>query len=179
MPSCGFSRSSLSQLVVNLLWHTIPQKSPLHTSCILAFWKYSWVSRRYWYCVLRETGQMPILFCRFRCIIQFWNSLLSSNKPLLEKVVRADHLLANRSDTWTFQVLHALQEFLASQQFLNAIQSSQSINLKQFNSLNSLCADISLGAGESLTNWHHMRLTIPADLWELPTPFWCTFGDCP
>jgi len=37
---------------------------------------------------------------------------------LLEKVVRADLLIANRSDTWTYQVLHALQDFPASQQFL-------------------------------------------------------------
>ena len=58
----------------------------------------------------------------------FWGvfQLLSSNNPLLEKVVRAD-LIANRSDTWTYQVLHALQDFPTSQQFLNAIRS---INLK-------------------------------------------------
>jgi hypothetical protein len=49
------------------------------------------------HCVLRETGQMPIFFYWFRCTIRFWNSLLSSNNPLLEKVVRAD-LIANRSD---------------------------------------------------------------------------------
>ena len=53
-------------------------------------------------CVLRETGQMPIFFYWFRCIIRFWNSLLSSNNPLLEKVVRAELLIANRSDTWNY-----------------------------------------------------------------------------
>ena len=47
------------------------------------------------HCVLRETGQMPIFFYWFRCIIRFWNSLLSSNNPLLEKVVHADLLIAN------------------------------------------------------------------------------------
>jgi hypothetical protein len=52
------------------------------------------------HCVLRETGQTPILFYWFRCIIRFWNSLLSSNNPLLEKVrVWADLLIANRMDT--------------------------------------------------------------------------------
>ena len=56
----------------------------------------------------------------------------SSNNPLLEKVVRAALLLANRSDTWTYQVLQATQDFLASQQFLDAIQPHESINLKQF-----------------------------------------------
>jgi hypothetical protein len=56
---------------------------------------------------------------------------LSSNNPLLEKVVRAD-LIANRSDTWTYQVLHALHDFPTSQQFLDAIRSPESINLKQF-----------------------------------------------
>ena len=60
-------------------------------------------------CVLRETGQMPIFFYWFGCTIRFWNSLLSSNNPLLEKIVRADLLLANRSYRWTHQVRHALQ----------------------------------------------------------------------
>jgi len=84
------------------------------------------------HCMLRETGQMPIFFYWFRCIIRFWNSLLSSNNPLLEKVVQADLLIANRSDTWTYQVLHALQDFPTSQQFLNAIRSREAINIKQF-----------------------------------------------
>jgi len=34
------------------------------------------------HCMLRETSQMPNFFYRFRCIIRFWNSLLSSNNPL-------------------------------------------------------------------------------------------------
>jgi hypothetical protein len=84
------------------------------------------------YCVLSKTGQMPIFFYWFRCIIRFWNSLLSSINPLLEKVVQADLLIANRSDTWTYQVLHAIYGFPTSQQFLNAIRSRESINLKQF-----------------------------------------------
>ena len=44
----------------------------------------------------------------------------------------ADLLIANRSDTWTYQVLHALHDFPTSQQYLNAIRSRESINLKQF-----------------------------------------------
>jgi hypothetical protein len=84
------------------------------------------------YCVLRETGQMPIFFYWFRCTIRFWNSLLSSNNPLLEKIVRADLLLANRSDKWTYQVLHALQDLPASQQLMDAIRLCQTINLRQF-----------------------------------------------
>jgi hypothetical protein len=82
------------------------------------------------HCVLRKTGQMPIFFYWFRCIIRFWNSLPSSNNPLREKVVQADLLIANRSDTWNYQVLHALQDFPTSQQFLNAIRSRESIHLK-------------------------------------------------
>jgi len=83
------------------------------------------------HCVLHETGQMPIFFYWLRYIIRFWNSLLSSNNPPLEKVVRADLLVANRSDTWTYQVLHA-SRLPASQQFLNAIRSREAINIKQF-----------------------------------------------
>ena len=84
------------------------------------------------HCVLRETGQMPIFFYWFRCTIRFWNNLLSSNNPLLEKIVRAGLLLANRSDTWTYQVLHALQDLPTSRQLLDAIRSRQTINLGQF-----------------------------------------------
>jgi hypothetical protein len=78
--------------------------------------------------VLRETGQTPIFVYWFRCI---WNSLLSSDNPLLEKVVQADLLIANRSDTWTYQVLHALQISLHPSIF-NAIRSREAINIKQF-----------------------------------------------
>ena len=47
--------------------------------------------------------------------------------------MRADLLLlANRSDTWTYQVLHALQDLSTSQQLLDAIRSRQTINLGQF-----------------------------------------------
>jgi len=46
--------------------------------------------------------------------------------------VRADLLLANRRDTWTYQVLHALQDLSTSQQFLDAIRSCQTINQRQF-----------------------------------------------
>jgi hypothetical protein len=45
--------------------------------------------------------------------------------------VWANLLLANRSDPWTYQVLHTLQDFPASQHFLDAIRSRKSINLKQ------------------------------------------------
>jgi len=83
--------------------------------------------------LLRETGQMPIFFYWFRCTIRFWNSLLSSNNPLLEKIVRADLLLANRMDTtWTQQIIHALLNIPASQNFVVAIRSLQSINMNQF-----------------------------------------------
>jgi hypothetical protein len=75
---------------------------------------------------------MTIFYYWFRCTIRFWNSLLSSNNPLLKKIVRADLLLANRSDTWTYQVLHALQDLPTSQQFLDAIRSRQTINQRQF-----------------------------------------------
>jgi len=83
------------------------------------------------HCVLRETTHAH-LFLLVQMHHRFWNSLLSSNNPLLEKIVRADLLLANRSDTWTYQVLHALQDLPTSQQFLDAIRSRQTINLGQF-----------------------------------------------
>ena len=140
MPCYGFFRSLLWQLVFTvvkygplLLWHMFPQKSPPHMSFILASWKNSWVSRKTlsdtnW--VLRETGQMPIFFYWFRCIIRFWNSLPSSTNPLLEKVLQADLLIANRSDTGLIRF--CTHSTSTSQQFLNAIRSREAVNIKQF-----------------------------------------------
>ena len=82
------------------------------------------------YCVLSKTGQMPIFFYWFRCIIRFWNSLLSSINPLLEKVVQADLLIANRSDTGLIRF--CTHSTSTSQQFLNAIRSREAVNIKQF-----------------------------------------------
>ena len=91
---------------------------------------------RYWYPLRaprnKSDAHLSLYRYWFRRIIRFWNSLLSSNNHFLEKVVRADLLLANISDTWTYQLLQALQEFPASQQFLDAIRSREPITLKQF-----------------------------------------------
>ena len=38
-----------------------------------------------------------------------------------------------------------------------------------WNSLSSLCVNISSGAGENLIIWHHMIITIPTELWGLIT----------
>ena len=79
----------------------------------------------------------------FHCLRSFSFSFL-----LLEEFVRAHLLLANISDTWTYQVLLALQYFPASQHCLDAIRSRESIILKQFE-LN--LRKHMIGAGESLT----------------------------
>jgi len=81
---------------------------------------------------------------------------------LLEKIVRADLLLANRIDTWTYQILHALQDFPACQQFLDAIRSRESIDLNQIEL--TLRKHIIKGWREHDNLAHHMRLTIPAEL---------------
>jgi len=37
------------------------------------------------HCLLRETGQMPLYFYWFRCVIRFWNSLRTTNSSLLSQ----------------------------------------------------------------------------------------------
>jgi hypothetical protein len=54
------------------------------------------------------------------------------NKLVVDLLQQKGLLIANRSDTWTCQVLHALHGFPTSQQFLNTIRSREFINLKQF-----------------------------------------------
>jgi len=118
---------------------------------------------------------MLIFFFWFRCIIRYWNILLSSKNPLLEKVVRADLLIANRSDTWTYQVLHALQDLPASQQFLNAIRSHESSHLKQ--------SKLTLRE-HIIGRWRELDSLTPQDnylssrIMKSYHTFWCTFGDC-
>ena len=125
-----------------------PQKSPPHMSFILASWKDSWVSRKV---LLTACSAKQVRFPFYSiALVQMHDTNLEqllSDNPLLEKVVRADLLIANRSDTCTNQVLHALPGFPASPQFLNAIRSLESIHLKQFE----LTSSMSSGAGESLT----------------------------
>jgi hypothetical protein len=88
-------------------------KNHLYTPFILVFWKDSWAPRKVLIlCVLRETGQMPILFYWFRCIIRFWNSSLSSNNPLLEKLCGLTFFL--QTEVIHYQVLQSLQEIPAS-----------------------------------------------------------------
>ena len=62
------------------------------------------------HCVLRETGQMPLFFCWFRCTVRFWNCLLNTNNSLLLKIVQADLRFANVQGSWTCQFLHALND---------------------------------------------------------------------
>ena len=81
-------------------------------------------------------GQMPIFFYWFRCTIRFWNSLLSSNNPLLEEIVRADLLLANRRDTWTYQVLPETYQQIFSRSpwcfLFPLLQNKRSLSLYTF-----------------------------------------------
>ena len=50
------------------------------------------------HCLLRETGQMPLYFYWFRCVVRFWNSLLTTNNTLLSKINQADLLLAEKKE---------------------------------------------------------------------------------
>ena len=80
----------------------------------------------------------------------------------LSSYCAAELLLANRSDTWTYQVLHALQYFPVSQHSLDAIRSRESINLKQFELTQR--KHIIGGWGELDNLTHDMRLIILAEI---------------
>jgi hypothetical protein len=148
---CGFSRSAIWQLVWTvvkygplLLWHMIPQKPPLQHGFLNKLLGVKKGTDTY--CVLREPGQMPIFLYLFRCTMQFWNSLLSSNNPLLDKAVRADLHFFNRSDTWTFiRFRTRTKKSLgpASPEFGSRydLVSLDLVSLSIWNSLSSLCAN--------------------------------------
>ena len=145
---------SAKQVRCPFLFLLVQRKAPILTAC-------SAQQVRCPFLFLLVQRKVPILTAcsaqQVRCPFLFllvqmhhrWNSILSSNNPLHEKVVRADLLVANRSDTWTYQVLHALQDFPASQQLLNAKRFRESIHLKQFEL--TLCERI-IGSWRELDN---------------------------
>ena len=86
-------------------------------------------------CLLRETGQMPLYFYWFRCIMRFWNSLLGTHNDLLSGVVQADMRLADREDSWTYQVITALNGVPNGQQFAAAVRSGTKVTMKDMESV--------------------------------------------
>jgi Reverse transcriptase (RNA-dependent DNA polymerase) len=59
--------------------------------------------------LLSESGQRPFQFYWWRAVLNFWNSMLTSNNILLLAVIKSDVALASVSNTsWTSQVLSAL-----------------------------------------------------------------------
>jgi len=173
----GFSRSSLWQLVCMvakygpLLLTYDSSKSPLHTSFILAFWKDFWVSRK----VLKPTAcSAKQVRCPFFPIgsdasynsrtVYFLQTCL-----LLRELCGLPFFLQTN-------VIHGFIRFCSTCYKIFLCLSNFGMpydlaSLSIWNSLSSLCTSILLGAGESLTIWHHMRLTIPAELWGLITHF--------
>jgi hypothetical protein len=83
-------------------------------------------------CLLRETGQMPLYFYWFRCVMRFWNSLLSTNNDLLSRVVQADMRFADREGSWTYQVFTALNDMPNAQHFAAAVRSGTRVNMNDF-----------------------------------------------
>ena len=75
------------------------------------------------------------------------------------------------------EVIHRLIRFCTPSKISGSLRLSNSwmpyylASLSIWNSLSSPCTNILSGAGESLTIWHHMILTIPwpAELWGLIT----------
>jgi len=177
MPCYGFSRSLLWQLVFTvvkygplLLWHMIPQKSPPHMSFILAFWKDSWVSRKALILTACSAKQVRCPSFSIGSDASYVSGTVYSLQTILflRNLCRLTFLLqiANRSDTWTYQVLHALQDFPTPQQFLNAIRSREAIKIKQF--------ELTLREG-IIGSWRELDNLTPhdnhhlAELWRLIT----------
>jgi len=148
----------------------IPQKQlPLRTSFILAFWKNFWVSRKVLILTASACSAKQVICSSIFLLVQMHHTILEQFTFHLEKVVQADLLLICKQsrNTWTYQVLCALQDFPASQpQFLDATRSRESINLKQFELP---LHERIIGSWREPTVWHHIWLTIPAELWGLIT----------
>ena len=94
-----------------------------------------------------------------------FGTVYSSNNPLL--VCGLTFLLQ------AIEVIHGLISFCThsevSLHLSNFWLPYDLANLSIWNSSSSLCANVSSGAGENLIIWHHMIITIPAELWGLIT----------
>ncbi len=78
---------------------------------------------------------MPLYFYWFRCVVRFWNSLLTTNNTLLSKINQADLLLAEKKGSWTFEVMSALRNIPGADVHISAIMSRSKINMSDFESL--------------------------------------------
>ena len=75
---------------------------------------------------------MPLYFYWFRCVMRFWNSLLTTNSTLLREIGRADLRLANKKCSWSYQVLTAINELSNAQQFTEALHACEKVNMDVF-----------------------------------------------
>ena len=84
------------------------------------------------HCILRETGQMPLYFYWFRCVMRFWNCLQTTNNTLLSRIVQADLRHATRKGSWTYEVLSALDDVPNAQHFAAATHTQDRVNMNDF-----------------------------------------------
>eukprot|EP00983_Pelagomonas_calceolata_P006313 209221-Pelagomonas_calceolata.AAC.1 len=99
-----------------------------HTFIIRAFTSLFWA--------LRE--QQKLLYPKGDGrIMRFWNSLLSTDKALLSRVVQADLRLADKKGCGTNQVLMALHDIpqASAQQFATAIRARARIDMNDLESV--------------------------------------------
>jgi hypothetical protein len=145
----------------------IPQKQLLlRTSFILAFWK-PWVSRKvlitdtHCRCVLRETGHLPIYistgsdapYNSGTVYIPSWKSCAGWPSCLQTESQYVD--LSGSMCTPRLPCVSAI----FGCHTISWVYQSETVR----------APFASLGAGENLTVWHHIWLTIPAELWGLIT----------
>jgi len=140
MPCSGFFKSLLSlQACMDVKFglqkltfkSSATTKAHIHRVCFLKMLLgVKWSTDTH--CLIRETGQLPLYFYRFRCVARFWNSLLTTNNALLSKVNVANLRLAHRKGSWTFEVLFALHEIPGADVHVSAIMSRSKINMSDF-----------------------------------------------
>ncbi len=112
------------------------------------------------HCLLRETGQLPLSFYRFRCVARFWNSFFTTNNALLSKINEADLRLAHRKGSLTFEVVSALHKIPGAEVHISVIMSRSKINMSD---LDCYCVSKPFENGETWTRFIHMMYMFPAE----------------
>ena len=97
-------------------------------------------------------------------------TVYSLHSILIEKVVRADFLLATELIYGLIRLcLRSNLERKVSLHLSSFWVPYDLTSLSIWNCLSLLCANIPMGSGENLTIWHHMRLITSIELWGLTT----------
>ena len=151
-------------------------KITLHTSFILASRKTPGCQERYWYSLRAPQNRSDALFF---LLVQMHHTILEQF-TLFKQSTSWESCAGWPSSCrqkWYMDLSGSAGGPIIS--CVSAIFGCRTISrVYQSETVRAHCANISSGAGESLTIWHHINSPFQQIYEDLSQTFWCAFGDC-